>query len=53
MLQEALNARLPTLIVVDGLFGKDTRSAVMAFQVSRGMQPTGIATATVMRALSL
>lgn len=52
-LQQALNARLPTAIVVDGLFGKDTRSAVMAFQVSQNMQPTGIATTAVLRALSL
>lgn len=52
-LQQALNDRLPTAIVVDGLFGKDTRSAVMAFQASQGMRPTGIATAAVLRALSL
>lgn len=52
-LQQALNARLPTAIVVDGLFGKDTRSALMAFQALQGMPPTGIATAAVLRALSV
>jgi Putative peptidoglycan binding domain/D-alanyl-D-alanine carboxypeptidase len=52
-LQQALNRQLPTQIAVDGLFGKDTRSAVMAFQTLKGMRPTGIATAAVLRALGI
>lgn len=52
-LQQALNRVLPTRIAEDGIFGKDTRGALIAFQASHGMKPTGIASETVLKALAL
>jgi hypothetical protein len=43
-LQTALNAALtPMVIVVDGIFGKDTRGAVIEWQRRNGLPPDGIA----------
>lgn len=50
-LQKALNARLNTRIDEDGVFGRDTRGAVIAFQAMSGMRPTGAVTASVRDAL--
>lgn len=50
-LQRRLNRVLPTRINEDGIFGKDTRGAVIAFQARHGMKPTGVASRAVLRAL--
>lgn len=43
-LQTALNTALaPTLIVVDGIYGKDTRGVVIEWQRRNGLPPDGIA----------
>lgn len=54
-LQAALNRHLPPndLLLVDGVFGKDTRAAVVGFQRSQGLPPDGIATFRTLRALGL
>lgn len=51
-LQEALNGKLAPFVVidVDGVFGKDTRAAVVEFQRRNGLRPDGIASRTVLRA---
>lgn len=52
-LQQALNRALPTRIEEDGIFGKDTRGALVAFQASHGMKPTGVASEATLQALGL
>ncbi|MGQ0566680.1 MAG: peptidoglycan-binding protein [Gemmobacter sp.] len=52
-LQQALNAHLPLQIDEDGIFGPDTRGAVMELQRQRGLGVTGIAGKTVLQALGL
>lgn len=54
-LQAALNRHLPPddLLLVDGVFGKDTRAALAGFQRMHGLPPDGIATARTLDALGL
>jgi D-alanyl-D-alanine carboxypeptidase/Putative peptidoglycan binding domain len=53
-LQAALNAALaPIKITVDGIFGKDTRGAVIELKRRLGLKPNGIAGAKVRAALGL
>ena len=52
-LQKALNRRLPLQIVVDGMFGRDCRAAVIEFQRRAGLTPDGIAGRGTQRALGL
>ncbi|WP_217438500.1 M15 family metallopeptidase [Fertoeibacter niger] len=53
-LQMALNRALaPVEIDEDGIFGKDTRAAVLAFQAQRGLTPDGQGSGVVLEALGL
>lgn len=53
--QLALNRLTPDQLdlLVDGIFGKDTRAAVIAFQREHGLNMTGIITDTTAKALGL
>lgn len=52
-LQQALNRVMPVKIDEDGIFGKDTRAAVIALQSREGLVPTGMVTAAVLAKLGL
>jgi hypothetical protein len=53
-LQEALNRALAPLVIdVDGIFGRDTRAAVIEFQRRRGLRPDGIASRAVLQAAGI
>jgi hypothetical protein len=51
-LQRNLNLVLALDIDVDGIFGKDTRAAVMEFQRSKGLEVDGIAGRNTLKALN-
>ena len=42
MAQKQLNARLPVALVVDGIFGRNTRKAVLRFQKQHPIRNDGI-----------
>lgn len=52
-LQKALIRKLPLQIVVDGIFGRDTRASVIEFQRRAGLVPDGIAGRRTLKALGL
>lgn len=52
-LQAALNRVLPVSVAVDGIFGSETRAAVLDFQRRRGLRADGIAGRGVLRALGV
>jgi hypothetical protein len=52
-LQKALIRRLPQQIGLDGVFGRDTRAAVIEFQRRAGLVPDGIAGRKTLKALGL
>lgn len=53
--QKALNSRDPEglTLEVDGIFGKDTRAAVLAFQRATGLNASGVVTPATAEALGL
>lgn len=52
-LQQALNRNLRTPIKEDGIFGKDTRAALVAFQSRMGLPPNGLVTQVVLSRLGI
>lgn len=54
-LQSALNEKhaLPDQIDVDGAYGRQTRAAVRAYQVSHGLAPNGLAAPETLKSLGL
>lgn len=50
-MQVMLNRLLGLAIEEDGIFGRDTRAAVVAFQIAYGLEPSGNAGPTVMARL--